>query len=285
MSIDRPAPSRDDVRMRGFARRTTVEVALAWVDRHTRPTTSEQISIWQAAGRVLAGDVLSEVDVPGFDRSMMDGFALQAGDTQGATSYNRLELRIVGESLPGRPLAGAIGPRQAARIMTGAPLPAGADAVLPAERVEVEGDRLLVLDEVPPGKNVGQRGEDVRAGTIVLTAGRVLRPQDLALLSSIGKADVEVVRQPRVRIVVTGSELLSAGQRPEGARIADANGPMLAALVERDGGVVLGTETVADYVVPDDPAAILAAMRKDADMVLVSGGSSVGQEDHAPALL
>jgi len=144
---------------------------------------------------------------------------------------------------------------------------------------------MLVLDEVPPGKNVGRRGEDVTGGTTVLAAGRVLRPQDLALLSSIGMAEVEVVRQPRVRIIVTGSELLSAGQQAAGARIADANGPMLAALVARDGGSIVGCMGSEQYIVPDEPAAILTAMQSDADVVIVSGGSSVGQEDHAPGLL
>ena len=112
--------------------------------------------------------------------------------------------------------------------MTGAPLPAGADSVLPAERVEVVEDRLQVIDEVPQGKNVGQRGEDVAAGSIVLKSGRVLRPQDIGLLSSIGVADVEVVRRPRVRIVVTGNELLPVGVPRAGiSMVADATGSQI----------------------------------------------------------
>jgi molybdopterin molybdotransferase len=279
-----PASNRD-VRMRGFARRTTVEAALQWLDDVARRLPSESVSVWRAAGRVLASDVVSDIDVPAFARSMMDGFAVQASDTQGATAYNRLELQIIGQSLAGKPFTGSAGPRQAVRIMTGAPLPAGADAVLPAERVEVAEDRLQVIDEVPEGKNVGQRGEDVAAGSLVLSRGRVLRPQDLGLLSSIGMAEVEVVRQPRVRIVITGDELLPAGARPAADRIADANGPMLRALVTRDGGCVVGEMQGDRYIVPDEPAAIIAAMQDEADIVLVSGGSSVGQEDHAPAIL
>jgi molybdopterin molybdotransferase len=278
--------------MRGFARRTTVEAALAWVDRQCQPLGGERVSIWKAAGRALTADIVSRVDVPGFARSMMDGYAVQAADTLGATAFNRLALKIVGQSVAGQPFPGVVQRGQAARIMTGAPLPAGADAVLPAERVEVEDGRLLALDEVSPGKNVGQQGEDVAAGDIALPAGRVLRPQDLGLIASVGVAEVEVVRKPRVRIVITGSELLPAGQQPEGARIGDANGPMLAALVERDGGCGWLSSVreepggiSPDYLVPDDPAAILTAMQEDADVVLVSGGSSVGQEDHAPHLL
>lgn len=285
MSLDLPPSSSPDVRMRGFARRTTVEAALAWVDQQALRLPGERVSVWQAAGRVLAADAISSVEVPAFARSMMDGYALQAADTLGATPYNRLELRIIGQSLAGTPFGGSVERHQAVRIMTGAPLPAGADAVLPAEKVEIHNDRLLVLDEVPPGKNVGQRGEDVFSGSVVLQSGRALRPQDLGLLSSIGQAEVEVVRKPRVRIVVTGNELLPAGTMPVGARIADANGPMLAALVARDGGCVTDPMAAGNYLVPDEPGAILAAMQSEADIVLVSGGSSVGQEDHAPTLL
>jgi molybdopterin molybdotransferase len=266
--------------MRGFARRTTVEAAWEWIDGQTQRLQGESISLERAGGRVLAVEVTSSVDVPGFNRSMMDGYALRADQTQGAGSYNRLELAIVGESLPGRPFAGAISRGQAVRIMTGAPIPAGADAVLPAERVEVSGYQLSVLDEVPPGKNIGVCGEDIAAGTKILCSGRILRPQDLGVLASIGLAKIEVIRQPRVRIVITGNELLPAGSAPQPSKLIDANGPMLVALVARDGGIAINPG-----IVPDEPAAILAAMQDDADVVLVSGGSSVGQEDFAPSLL
>jgi molybdopterin molybdotransferase len=164
--------------------------------------------------------------------------------------------------------------------MTGAPVPAGADAVLPAERTEVQGERLYALGDVPPGKHVGRTGEDIRQNTTVLRAGRRLRPQDVGLLSSIGVSQPCVLRRARVRIVATGNELLPPGTRPHGYQITDANSPMLAALVQRDGGELVDTQRVAD-----EPAAILRAMQSDADVVLVSGGSSVGQEDHAPTML
>jgi len=164
--------------------------------------------------------------------------------------------------------------------MTGAPLPEGADAVLPVELVEAEEQRIVAQGEVSPGKHVGRIGEDILAGTTVLTEGRVLRPQDLGVLASIGVGDAPVVGRPRVRIVVTGDELLPSGARPEGCRIVDSNGPMLAALVQRDGGIA-----IRPGIVPDQPEAVLAAMRAEADVVLVSGGSSVGPEDHAPMLV
>lgn len=269
-----------DVRMQGFARRSTVEEVLAWLDAVVRPLDQERIALDDAAGQVLAHDVISPVDVPGFDRAMMDGLAVRAADTLGATPYNRLPLEVVGEALPGRPFPGRVGPGQAVRIMTGAPLPAGADAVLPAERCDIEGAHAWAHDEVSPGRHVGPAGEDIAAGTVVLAAGRVLRPQDIGLLASIGVDQVPVVRRPRVQIVVTGDELLPAGCKPQGFQIVDSNGPMLSALVRRDGGLPLQAG-----IIPDQPQAILDAMRSPADVVLVSGGSSVGQEDHAPLVL
>ena len=210
----------------------------------------------------------------------MDGFALQAADTQGASAYNRLALSVIGEALPGRPFVGTVSKGQAVRIMTGAPIPDGADAVLPAERVEISEARIFAQGDVAPGKHFGLPGEDIAAGVKVLVAPRRLRPQDIGVLSSIGVGQVEVVRKPRVHIVTTGDELLPAGSKPQGYQITDANGPMLAALVRRDGGILS-----AAGIVPDDRDQILSALEADADVVIVSGGSSVGQEDHVPTLL
>lgn len=271
--------------MRGFAQRHTVVAALAWLDSQLEPPGSEYVPLRMAAGRVLASPVISGVDVPGFNRATMDGYALQAGSTEGAAAYNRLMLTVVGDSMPGRPFEGSMAAGEAVRIMTGAPIPCGADAVLPAEFVESEdaGDNpriIAALAAVSPGKNVGLRGEDIVRGATLLEPGRVLRPQDLGVASSAGQGSVNVVRRPRVRLAITGNELLPSGTLPEGFHIADANGPMLAALVERDGGIV-------DFpgLVSDDRDAILNALNADADVVIVSGGSSVGIEDLAPTLV
>jgi molybdopterin molybdotransferase len=164
--------------------------------------------------------------------------------------------------------------------MTGAPLPAGADAVLPAELCEQHGQQCYAIGEVTPGKHVGQVGEDVAAGTKLLAIGRRLRPQDLGVLSSIGCGSVAVVRRPVVQVLITGNELLPTGTAPRDYRIADANGPMLAALIERDGGTVK-----CDGILPDDRDTIATALQLPADVTIVSGGSSVGIEDFVPALL
>lgn len=273
-----------DVRMRGFAHRHTVAQALSWLDAHLHTLDAERVPLARASRRVLAAAVISGVDVPGFDRATMDGYAVVAESTDGASAYMRLPLTVIGDALPGRPFDGPIAIGQAVRIMTGAPVPAGCNAVLPAEFVATDGDGsrdgVSALAAVSPGKHIGRRGEDIVSGATVLDAGRLLRPQDLGVLSSIGMGEAMVVRRPRVRLIITGNELLPAGSRPVGVRITDANGPMLAALVERDGGIV-------DFpgLVLDEGDAILEALQAEADVAIVSGGSSVGLEDMAPMLL
>ena len=275
--------SSRDVRMHGFARRQTVAAALEQLDALLHRLPAEAIPLHAAAGRVLAGAIVSTVDVPGFDRATMDGYAVMADSTEGAGPYNRVPLSVVGDAMPGSPFSKSCPPGAAVRIMTGAPIPVGCDSVLPAEFVEAEpgsSTRVMAVAVVSPGKNVGRRGEDIVRGTTLFEAGRVLRPQDLGVMSSIGHGTVNVIRKPRVRLVITGNELLPAGSMPRDFQITDANGPMLTALAERDGGIV-------DFpgLVPDEPGAILDALRAGGDVVVVSGGSSVGIEDHAPMLL
>jgi len=188
---------------------------------------------------------------------------------------------VIGLALPGRAFEGRVAKGSAVRIMTGAPLPEGADAVVMAEAANERDGRVFVREPVAPRKNVGAIGEDVKAGEVVLRAGRRLRPQDAGLLAAIGVANARCVRRPRVALVVTGDELLPAGSVPGGHRIVDSNSVVLRALVVRDGGVVLPFE-----ILPDQPERIRHALENaEADVLLVSGGSSVGQEDHAPRLV
>lgn len=273
---------RSDIRMRGFAERADVEDVERFLAERTRTLDAEPVALGDCAGRVLAADLRSDVDVPGFARSAMDGFAVRGEDTFGASDYDPIALRIVGQSLPGRGFDGTLGSGEAVRIMTGAPVPDGADAVVMAEVAEERDDgRVEVREAVAPKKNIGAVGEDIRRGDLVLRAGRRLRPQDAGLLSSIGVASVSCVRRPRVALVVTGDELLPAGTKPTGSRIADSNSVVLRALVARDGG-----DALPFSLLPDDPAVVRDALADPAaDVILVSGGSSVGQEDHAPRLV
>jgi molybdopterin molybdotransferase len=266
--------------MRGFAERADVEEVLHFLAERSSALGPEPVALEACVGRVLAADVVAPVDVPGFARSAMDGYAVRGEDTFGASAFEPVELELAGESFPGRPAAVAVGAGQAVRLTTGAPIPAGADAVAMAEVCAERGRRVAVSEPVAPGKNVGAVGEDIRAGTTVLARGRRLRPQDAGLLASIGVARALCVRRPRVRLVVTGDELLPAGSVPEPPRIVDSNSVVLRALVARDGGELLPFE-----ILPDRPEAIRAALLAPADVILVSGGSSVGSEDFAPRLL
>ena len=271
-----------DVRMCGFSSRRTVAEALALLEPRIIRLGGETVPVTMAVGRVAAEDVIAAVAVPHFPRAMMDGYAVVADDTFGASDDRPARLAVIGEIRAGDdPGVMAVARGQAARITTGAMLPKGADALAMAEICRAESaDRVDVQAVVPPGKHVAPIGEDIAAGDVVLREGRRLRPQDAGVVASVGLASVAVVRRPRVRIVITGNELLPPGETPRGPQIVDANSVVLTGLVERDGGAL---ETVMRL--RDDPAVIAAAMRCDADVVLLSGGSSVGPEDHAPRLL
>jgi molybdopterin molybdotransferase len=270
-----------DVRMRGFRDRAEVADVLALLAARLEPLPAEPIELSEATGRVLAEDIIAPVAVPSFDRAAMDGYALHGQKTFGAGPYNPLEFTIIGEALPARPFTQPLKAGQTIRIMTGAPLPPGADAVLQAEAAEERDETLYIREAVPPGRHVGQRGEDIETGTVVLHAGRVLRAQDLGVLASIGVARFHVVRRPTVALIITGDELLPCGSQPQGYHIADSNSVMLQALVRRDGGVPRFTS-----LIPDSHQAVEAALRSaETDVLLISGGSSVGKEDHAPRVL
>lgn len=277
---DKPT-TRNDIRMRGFAERTRVETAVAWVDQHAASLPIERIPVQHAHGRVLAQDAVAQFDAPSFPRSAMDGYALRGLETVGAGDYNPLSFQIVGEAFPARPFPGEVLPGTAVRIMTGAPLPTGADAVLPAEFAQETAGQVATFSAVSPGKNVGQIGEDVAAGRVVASMGRRLRPQDVGLLASVGLAEVPVIRKPQVRILATGNELVAPGQPRSAWQIVDSNSSMLAGLVARDVGVV-----ESQRLLPDDRQALRQHLLEGgAEVILISGGSSVGAEDHAPTLI
>ncbi len=270
-----------DVRMHGFSQRSEVSAVLSWIDGHAPRLGDEAVPLDDAVDRILAADAIAPLDVPAFDRAAMDGYALRGAETAGASEYNPLALPVIGQALAGQPFAGPVSPKSAVRIMTGAPMPDGLDAVLPAEYASETAGRIEITLPVAPGQHVGRRGEDVREGSPVLVAGRRLRPQDVGVLASLGLAQVNVVRQPAVRILVTGNEVVAAGAPKTAYQIYDANSPMLRGLVARDGGRLERHSRLGD-----DLAKIRAALlAPGADVILVSGGSSVGAEDHAPRLL
>jgi molybdopterin molybdotransferase len=254
----------------------SIDEARARVLAVVRPLPAEDVGVHDALGRVLAEDVVAAHDVPGFVNSAMDGFALRSGPA------GRV-LRIVGEARAGAPAAVAIGDGEAVRISTGAVLPDGADAVLQVELAEVGDDHIKTGDEVDPGRNVRHPCEDLRAGATVLRAGTRLGPAEIGIAVSAGRATVACGRRPRVTVLTTGDELVEPGAPLRPGQLHDSNALTLAALAAQSGAHVLATEIVHDT--EDATRASIAAALDAADVVVLSGGVSVGPHDHVkPAL-
>jgi molybdopterin molybdotransferase len=260
-----------------FFRLQTREEVLALYPRFA-PVGVEEVDLAGALGRVLAGDLPAAEDAPPFPRATMDGYGVRAGDTFGASVAAPQYLEIKGEvpmaAVPERPVGGG----EALRIPTGAMLPVGADAVVMVEYTAEHPDGALEIRRpVAPGENVLQPGEDVRQGEILFPAGRLLRPQDLGLLAALGVTRLTVHRRPRVAVLSSGDEIVPIDQKPGGGLVRDSNAPLAAAQVALWGGAptLLG-------IIPDDFVEIktaLAAALAAADLVLISGGSSVGARD------
>jgi molybdopterin molybdotransferase len=270
-----------DIRMRGFASRHDVDVALALLRQRLTPLPNEVIGLDAGLDRVLAEDIVAAVDVPPFERSAVDGYGVRARDTFGASDYNPLPLTLKGEIFPGRALDLTLMAHEAVRIMTGAQLPTGADAVVMAEYAEEDGARVNILQPISPFKNVGRTGEDIRRGDVVLSRGRKLRPQDLGLLASIQVAHVPVYRRPTVALIITGNELVDVGTPVTGCQIVDSNSWTLAGLSRR-----LGAIPVRKGIIGDDYHRIKDTIqRATEDVVIITGGTSVGAEDYAPLIV
>jgi molybdopterin molybdotransferase len=239
-----------------------------------RALAAEDVTLAEALGRVLAEDVQSQIDVPPFDSSAMDGYAVIAGP--------EADLEIVGESRAGRPAAERVEPGTAIRISTGAAVPAGATAVVPVEATTSDDGRVRVRAS-KAGDNVRRAGEDVKAGRVVLSAGTPLGPAELGVAASVGRASLSCSHRPRVAILVTGDELTEPGRPLGPGGIYSSNGSALAAQVERAGGRVVRRQTVPDKAAATREA--LAGVLDSADVVIVSGGVSVGAHDHVKAAL
>jgi molybdopterin molybdotransferase len=272
-----------DVRMRGFTERTDLESALEVLRSCVEPLEEESVNLERALGRTLARDIISAEDVPAFDKSAMDGYALRAAETFGASPTDPVSLAVIGEVFPGDAGDLEVGPGEAVRIMTGGAFPKGADAVLMAEHTTDRGNSVLVHGSVVPGRNVARAGEDIRKGDKVLQRGRVLRPQDLGVLASIRMVELKVTRRPVVGVISTGNELVEPESTEAGrlGRVVNSCRYILEGLVTRTGGVPdwLG-------ILPDDRETLRAALEDfDGDILLTTGATSAGKEDYLPGLL
>ncbi len=241
----------------------------------------EALPIRSALGRVLARDVISTVDVPAADNSAMDGYALRGADL---AAHGETVLDSVGTGMAGRNYSGRVAPGQCVRIMTGAVMPEGLDTVVPQEFVRVDGNRVAVpATAVRTGDNRRRAGEDLANGEVALKAGRMLRPADIGMLASLGRAEVPVLRRLRVAFFSTGDELRSLGEPLAPGCVYDSNRYTLWCMLQR-----LGVELLDFGVVRDDPAALEQAFRlaaASADAVITSGGVSVGEADHTKQVM
>jgi molybdopterin molybdotransferase len=264
-----------------------VEAALAHILQRFAALPAEPIALTGALGRVLAEDIVSDINLPPFANSSMDGYAIRAGDVTGASSESPVQLHVVMDIPAGASPMEAIGVGQAARIMTGAPLPNGADSVVPVEETDTNwragadialAEQVGILRSARPGDSVRPAGEDVSVGQTVLQAGTILRPQDIGILAALGHDTVPVVRQPRVAIVSTGDELVDVNEPLGPGKIRDSNSHTLAGLVASYGAIPL-RQPIARDSLDAVRAMFRTALDQQPDLIISSAGVSVGTFD------
>jgi molybdopterin molybdotransferase len=261
-------------RLKGFQKLTLIDEALQkWLDiLQIKKPREAIVPLGEALNRVLAADLVAEEDLPRFDKSAVDGYALKAEDTTGATQFKPVKFQITE--------AEEVGVKQARQIWTGNPLPKGANAVVMIEHTKKSDEKLEVSMQLATGGNVSKKGEDVKKGEKILEAGIRLNPYHIALLAAMGKNTVKVAEKPRVAILATGNELAEAGSKPVGNQIFDSNRVMLTAMCRE-----LGAELLDLGIAKDDLAEIGEKLKiglRSCDAVITSGGTSVGGLDLVP---
>ena len=261
-----------------------VDEALNRILQVVRPVKGyENSPLQDACGRILFQPVVSSLSVPPTTNSAMDGYALNAADLP--VSGKTATLRVIGAALAGKPFTSTVQQGETIRIMTGATIPVGADTVVIQEHVEVENDTIRIDARHAPGQNVRQAGEDIKPGDCVLNAGHLCKPADIGVIASLGIAEVTVYRPLRVAVLSTGSEVHDIGQRPDNSQslIYDSNRYSLCAALKR-----YAVEIMDMGIIPDDPeqlhSALLGASRS-ADLIITSGGVSVGEADYTKQVL
>jgi molybdopterin molybdotransferase len=260
----------------------SADQALQIVLENVAPLGVERIPILEALGRVLAEEIRSSRDIPGFDNSAMDGYAVRAADVAKASEASPVKLKVVETVGAGQIPTRHVSAGETARTMTGAPIAEGADAIIPVERTRGAGDVVEFLATAEKGSFIRPRGEDLRLGELVMSAGKALTPADLGMLASVNRAMVEVIRRPRVAIVATGDELVDVDQAPTGAQIVNSSAYALAGAVRE-----AGAEPTILKVARDDAREIRDRLAEAMtfDVVLSTGGVSVGQFDHVKGAL
>ena len=261
----------------------TVEEHLAAVLDGVEPLGVQEIALLDALGQTLAADVVAPWPLPSFDNSSMDGYAVRAADVVDASEATPVVLPVVGDLAAGADDDVVVAPGTAVRIMTGAPMPAGADCVVPVERTDGGTEQVRITGAVDAGAFVRREGEDVARGQVVQRAGDVVTDRAVAVLASVGGATVSVVKRPHVVVISTGDELVEPGTPLRRGQIADSNGVMLTALARSAGASAWHAPRVRDR--DDEFTAVLEAALRNADVVVTSGGVSMGAYDTVKAVL
>ena len=250
--------------------------ALQEVVARAKPLPGEPVPLAKALGRTLARDIRAGEDVPPFTKATMDGYAVRAADTVPPGGSGAVELQVTEDLPAGRVSRKALGPGQTARIMTGAPMPKGADAVVMVEETSKAGDAVKILRPVRPGDNVGEAGEDLKKGDLILEKGDLIGPAETGMLAALGHAPAWVARRPKVAVIATGDEIVEPGRKKRPGQIRNSNGPALLAAALQAGAA-------ASYlgIARDRDPSLRRKIRKavEADILVLSGGVSVGDYD------
>ncbi|MFH0726267.1 MAG: gephyrin-like molybdotransferase Glp [Pseudomonadota bacterium] len=269
--------------MNNFFYVTDLETVLGYATQFS-PLDRELVSLPEAVGRILGEELISQENLPDFARSTMDGFAVRAASTFGASESNPAYLTVTGSVRMGETPGFSVAPGEAARISTGGALPAGADSVVIIEHTEAIDETTIEAHKtVAPGQHVVQIGEDFTAGSLVLDRGRVLRPQDIGIMAAFGREFLSVHRRARVGIISSGDEVVPIQESPRPGQIRDINTHTLSAMVSEAGGI-----PVCHGIVKDDADMLFAVCSNalsTSDMLLISGGSSVGTRDFTVEVL
>jgi len=273
-----------DVRKKGFYERTSVSDALKILVEAVKPMETEEVRIINSLNRILAVEITAPFDTPPFDRSSVDGYAVRAENTFGASQTNPTYFKMAGSAPVGEVSGIKVNDFEAVKIMTGTPIPKCSDAVVMFEyTLESEG-KVEIVNPVSPGKNVSFRGEDVKCGNLLLEIGAAIKPQDIGVMASFGMEKIRVYKKPSAAIICTGNELINPGEKLIEGKIFNSNLYLLSALVSKYNGITGKTYTVKDdYNLIKEK--ISESLNSNCDLILVTGGTSAGEQDFIPQII
>ena len=267
----------------GFSKLTLLDDALKKIQAHIATASLDEVETSKALNRVLATDIISELDIPPFDRSAMDGYVVKAEDTFGASPSNSKVIKKIGTIEIGEQSDLILKSGEAIRISTGAVIPQGSDSVIKIEDTNIEDDKVYIYTSIVPGKNVSKKGEDIPRGTEILKSGITIKASHIALLSSLGIKHIKVKKKPKVSVFAVGDELIEVGNPLPTSKIYNSNSPMISNLVETYGGSVVRELNLKDN--EDEITNNLIKSSVDSQIIIFTGGTSVGTKDFLPEVI